>query len=151
MTETSTTATAVDALPARIKRFYERMSREREAALVELPELFTSDVRFQNPVGDYRGLDAFRRQWDRAFSQYKVFAVEGIEHVGDDRTFTMTYSMNIRMAFGPTFRVAMATEFHGRDGKVHAMRDYFDVVGTLVDPFPLVAWAYKKIFSLLVA
>lgn len=151
MTTTTTTDTATAALPQRIKRFYERMGRERERALVELPELYTSDVRFQNPVGDYQGLEAFRAQWVRAFAQYQVFEVENIELVGDEQTFTMTYSMNIRFAIGPTFRTPAVSEFHGRDGKVYITRDYFDVVGSLLSPFPLVTWAYKKIFSLLVA
>lgn len=141
----------VDSLPHRVKRFYERVSREREAALVELPELYTSDIRFQNPVVDERGLDAFRRQWDRAFSQYKVFEFVNIELVGDDRAFTMRYEMNIRFALGPTFRTAMVTDSQGRDGKVFHTRDYFDVVGSLVEPFPLVSWAYKKIAGLVVA
>jgi hypothetical protein len=59
--------------------------------------------------------------------------------------------MNIRFSFGPTFTTAMMTDCHAENGKVTFCRDYFDVVGSLVDPFPPIAWIYKKIFGLLVA
>lgn len=151
MTNTATTDSTTASLPQRIKSFYERMGRERDRVLPELPHLYTTDVRFQNPVGDYQGLDAFRRQWERAFSQYKEFEVVNIEYVGDDRTFTMTYSMNVSFAIGPTFRLDMSTDFEGRDGKVYITRDYFDVMGSLLSPFPIATWLYKKIFGLVVA
>jgi hypothetical protein len=138
-------------LPERVKRFYQRVSTERGAALEELPRLYSEDVHFVNPVVDERGLDLFTRQWTKALSQYKTFRFEGIEVVGDDRVFTLTYTMSIRFAFGPTFRTAMMTDCHARDGKVHFCRDYFDVVGSLVQPFPPIAWVYKKVFGLLVA
>ena len=47
-------------LPNRIKEFYERVSIEREAALIDLPALYADDVHFINPVVDQHGLAAFR-------------------------------------------------------------------------------------------
>jgi ketosteroid isomerase-like protein len=140
-----------DPLPQRVKHFYERISVEREGALGELPELYSEDVHFINPVVDERGLRAFEKNWVRALKSYKVFRFENIELVGDEHIFTLTYTMQIRFSFGPTFTTEMATDCHGRDGKVFFCRDYFDPLGTLVQPFPVVSWAYKKIFGLLVA
>ena len=59
--------------------------------------------------------------------------------------------MSIRFALGPTFRTAMATDCHGKDGKVHRVRDYFDPLGSLVGPFPVLSWVYRKVFGVLVA
>lgn len=140
-----------DPLPQRVKRFYERVSTDGNAALVELPDLYSDDVHFINPVVDERGLRAFEKQWTKALKSYKVFRFEHIELVGDEQIFTLTYSMSIKFALGPTFKTEMATDCHGRDGKVFFCRDYFDPLGTLVQPFPVVSWAYKKIFGLLVA
>lgn len=140
-----------DPLPQRVKRFYERVSTDGSAALVELPDLYSDDVHFINPVVDERGLRAFEKQWVKALKNYKLFRFENIELVGDEHIFTLTYSMSIKFAYGPVFKSDMATDCHGRDGKVFFCRDYFDPLGILVQPFPVVSWAYKKIFGLLVA
>jgi len=145
------TNASTEPLPQRIKQLYSLVSSDKDKVLAELPELYTSDLHFLNPVVDLRGLDAFTKQWQRAFSQYKVFEIENIEVIGDERAFSMTYTMNIRFAFGPTFRMSLMTDFRGRDGKVDYTCDYFDVVGSILEPFPLLTCVYRKIFSLLVA
>lgn len=140
-----------EALPQRVKRFYERMSIEREAALEELPRLYADDVHFINPVVDQRGLSAFEETWKKALRQYKVFEFNDVKVSGTDELFSLTYTMNIKFALGPTFKTDMSTECHARDGKIYLCRDYFDPLGALVQPFGPVSWLYKKIFSYLVA
>jgi hypothetical protein len=140
-----------DSLPQKVKRFYERISEEGAPALEELPKLYAADVHFINPVVDERGLDLFTKQWVRALQQYKTFRFVDVQVVGDERMFTLTYSMSIKFSFGPTFHTAMMTDCHAEDGKVRFCRDYFDVVGSLVEPFPVLTWVYKKVFGLLVA
>jgi len=140
-----------DSLPQRVKSFYERISREGKPAIDELPKLYSADVHFINPVVDERGLDLFTRQWVKALAEYKTFQFENVEVVGDDRMFTLTYTMSLKFAIGPVFHTAMMTDCHAKDGKVVFCRDYFDVVGSLVEPFPIISWIYKKVFGLVVA
>lgn len=147
----ATTAIATDALPARIKAFYERVTIEGEAAMADLSALYTDDVHFVNPVVDQRGLAAFRVVWAKAFRMYRVFEFSNIVVTGTDEVFSLTYSMNIRFAIGPTFRTDMMTDCRGRDGKVFYCRDYFDPLGTLVGPIPPFAWLYRFVFKFLVA
>jgi ketosteroid isomerase-like protein len=149
-TTTSTTTTGAS-LPERVKRFYERVSTEGTAALAELEDLYTTDIHFINPVVDERGLPAFEQQWRKALRMYKVFRFEDIQVVGDDASFSLTYSMSLRFGFGPVFRTEMATDCHGRDGKVYRARDYFDPLGSILGPFPVLSWVYKKVFGVLVA
>jgi hypothetical protein len=147
----ATTAIATDALPARVKAFYERVAVEREAVLDELASLYTSDVHFVNPVVDKRGIGAFLMVWKKALRMYRVFEFSNIVVAGTDEVFSLTYSMNIRFAFGPTFRTDMMTECRGRDGKVYYCRDYFDPLGSLVDPFTPIKWLYRFVFRFIVA
>jgi len=147
----ATTATADKSLPQRVKHFYERISSEGAAAMPELEELYSSDIHFINPVVDEVGLAAFQVQWQKALKSYKLFQFHDIVVIGTDEFFTMTYSMSLKFAIGPVFKSNMATDCHGRDGKVYLCRDYFDVVGSLVQPFPPFAWLYKKVFGLIVA
>lgn len=138
-------------LPDRIKAFYERVSVERAAALVDLPGLYGDHVHFINPVVDQQGLAAFRDAWDTALRKYKVFRFHDIEAIGTDEQFSLTYSMTISFGFGPSFTTDMATFCRARDGKVVFLRDYFDPMGSLVQPFGPVNWLYRKIFGVLVA
>jgi ketosteroid isomerase-like protein len=142
---------APGSLPLRIKDFYERVSVEREAALEELPALYAPEVRFVNPVVDETGLVTFEAYWKKALRLYKRFVFRDLQVVGDDALFTLTYTMEVRFALGPVFVNAMSTDCHGRDGRVVYCRDYFDPLGTLVSPFPVANWLYKKLFGLLVA
>jgi ketosteroid isomerase-like protein len=138
-------------LPNRIKEFYERVSIEREAALVDLPALYGDDVHFINPVVDQRGLAAFREAWDTGLRKYKVFRFHDIDVIGSDDRFTLTYSMTIAFGLGPSFRTDMTTSCRARDGKVVFCRDYFDPLGSLMQPFGPLNWCYRKVFGVLVA
>lgn len=138
-------------LPHRIKTFYERVSVERGAALGELTELYSDDVHFVNPVVDERGLASFRDAWDTALRKYKVFRFHDIEVVGTDDLFSLNYTMTIAFGFGPSFTTDMATVCRARDGRVVFLRDYFDPMGSLAQPFGPIRWLYKKVFGVLVA
>jgi hypothetical protein len=138
-------------LPDRIKTFYERVSVERGAALVDLPELYGDQVHFVNPVVDQRGITEFRAAWDEALRKYKVFRFHDIEAIGTDERFSLTYSMTISFGFGPAFTTDMMTWCHGSAGKVVYLRDYFDPLGTLVQPIGPLRWCYRKVFGVLVA
>lgn len=140
-----------EALPQRVKRFYERISVERDAALEDLPRLYSDDVRFINPVVDERGLTTFTEYWKKALRQYKTFEFKNVEVTGTDELFSLTYSMKVRFAFGPTFESDMSTDCHAKNGKIHLCRDFFDPLGMLVQPFGPVSWLYKKLFGYLVA
>ena len=138
-------------LPNRIKAFYERVSVERGAALTELPLLYGDGVHFINPVVDEHGIDAFRQAWHTALRKYKVFKFNDIVVLGTDEQFTLTYSMTISFGFGPSFTTDMATSCRAADGKVVFLRDYFDPLGSLVQPLGPLNWIYRKVFGVLVA
>lgn len=138
-------------LPYRVKAFYERVSVERDGALSELPNLYAADVHFINPVVDQHGLASFKEAWDTGLRKYKVFEFHDIEVVGNDEQFTLTYSMSIAFGFGPVFKTDMATSCRAAGGKVVLCRDYFDPLGSLMQPLGPLNWLYRKVFGVLVA
>ena len=138
-------------LPLRTQRFYERVSAERERALVELDDVFTQDVHFMNPVVDEIGMQKFRAQWLRAFNMYTVFHFSNFFVTGNDDRFIMSYEMRTKFFIGPVFTIKLTTECFGRDGKVATMRDEFDTMITLLQPFPLLTCAYKAVMRVLIA
>ena len=147
----TTTAIATDALPARVKALYERANIERDAALDELPALYTDDIQFMNPVEGGRGMIGFTGAWKKAFRMYRVFEFTNIVVAGSDEVFSLTYTMKIGFGIGPVFHADMMTDCRGRDGKVFYVRDYFDPVGTLVGPIAPLRWLYRFVFKHLIA
>ena len=140
-------AASREPLHERLSRFYARVSSEGSAALDELSELFSERIHFINPVVDDRGIEQFRRQWERAFRLYKVFRFRDITVHGSGDQFTLIYSMQVRFFVGPLFDIPLTTVVEGHDGKVTSMRDYFDTFQVLLQPVgPLLAlyrWALR--------
>ena len=151
MTKVISDMSQTDSLPYRIKAFYERVSVERDGALAELPDLYAAHVHFINPVVDQHGLASFKEAWNTGLRKYKVFKFNDIEVVGTGEHFTLTYSMSIAFAFGPTFTTDMATACRAENGKVVLCRDYFDPLGSLMQPVGPLNWLYRKVFGVLVA
>ena len=95
-------------------------------------------------------LESQRRQYELVdVARQRGF--HDIEVIGTDERFTLTYSMTIAFGFGPSFTTDMATSCRAADGKVVFCRDYFDPLGSLVQPLGPVRWFYRKLFGLLVA
>src|SRR4051812_45926245 len=102
-------------LPQRVKEFYEKISVERDAALGDLEKIYSADVHFINPVVDQTGLAAFTEVWVKALKEYKIFEFKDLIVTGTEEVFSLTYSMNIKFSFGPTFTTQMATDCHAKD------------------------------------
>lgn len=147
----TTTMVATDALPMRLKAFFERVSIERDPALADLSTVYAADIHFVNPVVDDRGIAAFVGVWKRALRMYRRFEFSDIVVAGTDDVFSLSYTMNIRFFIGPTFQTDMMTQCRGRDGKVVYCRDYFDPLGSLVRPVAPLAWLYRFVFGFIVS
>lgn len=130
-------------LHERLHDFYTRVTTERHAALDELPDLFSPDIHFINPVVDDHGLANFTAQWRRAFRLYKVFRFADIRIDGAGDRFTLSYTMQIRFLVGPTFDIPLTTVVEAHAGKITRMRDYFDTFQTLLQPLPPVLALYR--------
>lgn len=134
-------------LHERLGRFYARISSEGSAALDELPELFSEDIHFVNPVVDGRGLANFRDQWERAFRLYKVFRFSDIRVDGSGDRFTLIYTMQVRFIVGPLFDIPLTTAVEAQGDKITSMRDYFDTFQVLLQPVSpllrLYRWALR--------
>ncbi len=137
----------MSSLPERLQRFYETCTVERERALDLLPTLFAEDVHFRDPFRETIGIDPLRELFVRMFKQYKHVAFTEFRIDGDERAFTMTYLMHLKMAVGPTFSTPMASVVRAKDGKVVDLLDYYDFPSGLVSPLPLLSAAYRKIIN----
>lgn len=133
----------------RLQRYYESFGTERERALDRLGEFFSEDIHFRDPFRETTGMADFRELFERMFRQYRVVKFTDFRCDGDERAFTLTYNMHLKMAVGPTFVTQMASVCRARDGKVYDLVDYYDFSSALASPMPLLAAAYRKAITTL--
>jgi ketosteroid isomerase-like protein len=122
-------------LPIRVQRFYETLAVERDPVIDRLPELYTDDVHFVDPFRDTVGIPPLRQLFVRMLAQYREVRFTDYRLIGDERGFTLLYTMHMKMAVGPTFRTEIASVCLVRDGKVCELRDFYDLPSSLVSPF----------------
>src|SRR6187549_21601 len=102
-------------LPQRMQSFYERLNVEKEAALDELPSLYTDDIQFVSPIEERDGVNAFKESWAKAFQTYKAFSFTDFKCIGDDKAFALFYTMTIDVGVGNPMPTPTATLFISRD------------------------------------
>ncbi|MBK7154473.1 MAG: FAD-binding protein [Sandaracinaceae bacterium] len=130
-------------LPERMQAFYEQLNVDHEAALRQLPELYTQDVQFVSPIEERDGIHAFQGSWEAAFKTYKAFTFTDFKCIGDDESFALFYTMTIEIAVGNPMPTPTATLFIAREGKVYYQYDYWDTVGGLSQIYPPLHTAYE--------
>jgi hypothetical protein len=132
-----------------MQAFYERLNVEKEAALAELPELYTDDIQFVSPIEERDGIHAFRDSWAKAFQTYKAFTFTDFKRIGDDQAFALFYTMTIDIGIGNPMPTPTATLFITRGGKVYYQYDYWDTVGGLAQIYPPLRTMYEWAVALL--
>jgi hypothetical protein len=131
-------------LPQRLQAFYQAFGAERERSLDRLEDYFTADIHYRDPFRETFGMSRFRELFVRMFKQYRGVEFTDFRIDGDDRAFTLTYKMHLRMAVGPTFVTPIASVCLARGDKVSDLLDYFDFSSSLLSPFPMAAAVYRR-------
>ncbi|APR80040.1 FAD-linked oxidoreductase [Minicystis rosea] len=132
-----------------MQAFYERLNEEKEAALAELPDLYTDDIQFISPIEERDGIEAFKTSWAQAFKTYQAFTFHDFKCIGDDQAFALFYTMTIYIGVGNPMPTPTATLFIAREGKVYYQYDYWDTVGGLTMIYPPLHTAYQWAVALM--
>jgi hypothetical protein len=122
---------------------------EKEAALDELPELYTEDIQFVSPIEERDGIESFKDSWAKAFKTYQAFTFHDFKCIGDENAFALFYTMTIYIGVGDPMPTPTATLFVAREGKVYYQYDYWDTVGGLAEIYPPLRTAYQWAVALL--
>jgi len=106
-----------------------------DATLERLVPRYTDDVVFIDPIQTVRGREL-------------RFDVRDMAHEGDQIFLTWVMTMTPK-PFGPTLRIEGVTHCTLRDGKVAVHRDYWDLLGSVMETVPLAGTVYKAAVALL--
>lgn len=138
-------------LADRVTAFYESLNTLGPKALDQMADLFAEDIHYISPVEERKSLTEIRGGYERLFKQYPHVRFEDIALRGDDDQFEGTMTMVLRPRVGPAFTVQMANVFRGQGGKVVYQRDYWDLLGSIMDVIPLVGPVYKRVVQMIFA
>lgn len=130
-------------LPERVAAFFAELSTRREGALDRIPELFSPDLYYRDPLREARGHEEFRELFIRMFAKYKWVELTDFRVRGTEERFSIEYKMKLKMVVGPTFSLPMVTLCEAEDGKVVRYVDYFDMVSALMSPSTRLQRAYQ--------
>ncbi len=106
------------------------------SAIDELRPLYAHDVRFVDPIQAVVGVDEFIAINQRLAARARGLSFLVDRVVGDDAEFFLTWRLRVRPRIGPLLEVDGVSHLTGRDGKVQAHRDYWDLANFLASGVP---------------
>ena len=123
------------------------LGRNPDTALATIPELYTEDMTFRDPIQEVHGRDAFvevtRRLIDRTRSI--EVRVHHSAHSGD--AMFIAWTMSIAFPIGPQVDFEGVSHFGLKDDRIATHRDHFDLLGSMIDAVPGVRSVYRLIVS----
>ncbi|MFG0414609.1 nuclear transport factor 2 family protein [Pseudomonas sp. zjy_8] len=135
-----------------LRGFAERFAALDEDSLDQLSELYSDDVRFQDPLHEVQGLGAVRRYFAELYANVDAlhFEFHGFDQVADGEGYlrwTMRYR-HPRLRGGEEIAVAGCSHLLWRE-RVYRHRDYFDAGALLYEHLPLlggvIAWLKRRL------
>ncbi len=149
-----TTASAVEvgsknsAVPATLERFQTLFNRLDKGNLNKLPDVYSEDVRFQDPLGSVQGLDELTRYFAGAYANAISCRFDFSEPVVNGDRAMVPWVMHLRhkrINKGREIQVEGASHLGIADGKVNYHRDYFDAGQLLYEHLPLVGRVIRMV------
>ncbi len=124
----------------------EAFNVEGAAAVERIAELYSFDVFFQDPIQTLTGLEPFLETNRRMMARAKSLEVQIGELVeGNDQIF-VSWKMRFSPKMGPAIAIEGCTHCRiGADGKINYHRDYWDLLGSVMDGMPVVAPIYRML------
>lgn len=129
------------AVPATLDEFMRLFNELDKGNLNRLPEVYSEDIQFQDPLGSVSGLDQLTQYFAGAYANAISCRFEFSEPVvsGDWAAVPwLMYLRHKRIRRGQEISVDGISRLQIRDGKVCYHRDYFDAGQLLYENLPLV-------------
>lgn len=129
------------AVPATLDHFTTLFNELDKGNLNKLPEVYSEDIRFQDPLGGVSGLDQLTRYFAGAYANAISCRFEFSEAVVTGDWAAIPWVMHLRhkrIRKGREIAVDGISRLQIRDGKVCYHRDYFDAGQLLYENLPLI-------------
>lgn len=149
-----TTASAIEvgsqnsAVPATLEHFRRLFNELDKGNLHKLSEVYSEDIRFQDPLGSAQGLDQLTHYFASAYANAISCRFEFGDAVVDGSFSVIPWVMHLRhkrINRGKEIQVDGISHLRMADGKVCYHRDYFDAGQLLYENLPVVGGVVRWI------
>ncbi|KAA1175176.1 nuclear transport factor 2 family protein [Marinobacter salinexigens] len=129
------------AVPATLERFRSLFNALDKGNLHRLSELYSEDIRFQDPLSSVEGLDDLTRYFAHAYTNAISCQFAFADAVVNGPYVTLPWTMSLchkRIKKGREIRVEGISHLEIRKGKICYHRDYYDAGQLIYEHLPLV-------------
>lgn len=136
------------AVPATLEDFRALFNKLDKGNLDKLADLYSEDIRFQDPLGTVNGLDELTRYFAGAYANVVDCRFEFGEAVVQGETAALPWVMHLRhkrIRKGREVQVQGISHLRIRDGRVYYHRDYFDAGEMLYENLPVIGGVIRWI------
>src|SRR4051794_33234667 len=120
-------------------------NHEGAAAVERIPALYADDIVFEDPIQSVTGIEKFMETNRRMMARAKSLEVEVGDVVENGDQIFMSWKMRYVPKMGPAIAIDGATHCRVRGGKIVYHRDYWDLLGSVINGLPVVAPIYKML------
>jgi len=136
------------AVPMVLDRFCQLFNELDKGNLQRLQEIYSEDIRFQDPFSRVEGLDALTKYFAGAYSNVISCGFRFGEPVVQQGQCTIPWVMELRhkrLRKGELVQVDGISHLEIRDGRVCYHRDYFDAGQLLYENLPILGSLIRRI------
>lgn len=136
------------AVPATLEDFRALFNKLDKGNLDKLADLYSEDIRFQDPLGTVNGLDELTHYFAGAYANVVDCRFEFGEAVVQGESAALPWVMHLRhkrIRKGREVQVQGISHLRIRDGRVYYHRDYFDAGEMLYENLPVIGGVIRWI------
>jgi steroid delta-isomerase len=122
---------------------------DADGALTRLEALCHPRMRFQDPLQQLEGRDAFIEMLRKLQTRARELSFETFAATGDEERIYFSWKMSFRLGWTPPIQIDGATHVAIEGGLIVAYRDYWDLISSFIDTIPGAGLIYRRFASLL--
>lgn len=121
-----------------------------QASLSQLPELYSQDCLFRDPVQEVEGLQSLTHYFGQMTATLNYCQFEFHSRIEQEDSAFLSWTMHFshpRLNKGTELLLSGVTELHFADGKIQSHYDYYDLGAMLYEHLPILGGLIKLVKS----
>lgn len=131
----------------KLVQIFNRLSPGDESLVDELGALYAEDMVFQDPIQTIHGREAFLEMNRRLIRRCKELRAQVEARASSGEHLFLKFQFELKPPLGTHLRIAGVTHLRVHEGLIVDHRDYWDLLGSVMESMPLVAPVYRAIVS----
>jgi limonene-1,2-epoxide hydrolase len=135
------------ATPERIRAALEQLGEDLEGGNAALAAMYAPHVVFQDPIQKLAGREEFLAMNRRLRGRAKRLRFTVTRAVQAEDLIVLAWKFDFEPKLGPTMQAEGSTLLRLEGGQVVHHRDYFDLLGFMIDAVPGVSHLYRAVLA----